>query len=121
MADAFGKNSADQFQLVGDDNVNAVEVNSNKEVRVHGTPEQGVSAILTLTTTAQELKVGGSALPLRKYIEMQALDKNVKWGYDISCPFDLFKNQFFALPAGPGCVVYLKASVGTADIAVSEK
>jgi len=97
------------------------DVNSLKELKVVDIPEQGVSTTLNLTTTAQVLKVGASALADRKYIEMQATSKNVKWGYNTNCDFDLFKNQFFSLPAGENCIVYLKASTGTATIAVSEK
>ncbi len=121
MADATGKKSAEQIQVTGKSNDFVADVNDKDELLVEDIPQQGVSVVLSLTTTAQELKVGATALPGRKYIEMQALDKNVKWGYDSSCPFDLFKNQFFSLPAGASCTVYLKSSTGTADIAVSEK
>lgn len=86
-----------------------------------GTPQSGTSGILNLTTTAQELKVGASPLEDRLYIEMQALSSNVKWGYTTACEFNLFKNQFFALPCGTGCKIYLKMSVGTGDCAIAEK
>ncbi len=86
-----------------------------------GIPNSGTSTVLTLTTTPVELKVGANALNGRLYIEMQALDSGVKWGYTSNCEFDLFKNQFFALPCGKNCTVYLKANSGTADIAIAEK
>jgi hypothetical protein len=76
---------------------------------------------LTLTTSPVELKVGATALDKRLYVEMQALDSGVKWGYTTNCEFNLFKNQFFALPTGKNCTIYLKASSGTADIAIAEK
>lgn len=86
-----------------------------------GIPQNGTSAILTLTTAPIELKVGATALDSRLYIEMQALDSGVKWGYTTACEFNLFKNQFFALPCGKNCTIYLKTESGTADIAIAEK
>jgi hypothetical protein len=86
-----------------------------------GIPQNGTSSILNLTTTAQELKVGANALSDRLYVEMQALDSNVKWGYTTACEFNLFKNQFFALPCGENCTIYLKMSTGTGDCAIAEK
>jgi len=83
--------------------------------------QTGVATTLNLTTSPVEGKVGGSALVGRKYIEMQALTTGVKWGYTTACLFDLFKNQFFSLPAGENCTVYFKASTGTADVAIGEK
>ena len=125
MADLDEKFSSQAVKVVGADTdgleTNYVKSNTIGEIATNDTPQQGVSTVLTLTTTAQELKVGGSALTNRKLIEMQALDKNVKWSYNINCDFDLFKNQFFALPCGENCTLYLKASTGTADVAVSEK
>jgi len=108
-------------RIANPDESNLVEVSSINELQVNDTPQQGVSTVLTLTTTAVELKVGATALANRKTIEMQALEKNVKWGYNSNCEFDLFKNQFFALPCGENCTLYLKASTGTADIAIGEK
>jgi len=101
---------------------NTAEVTSLGDLQVTDSPNQtGLSATLSLTTTPQEGKVGGSTMTNRKYVEMQALDSNVKWGYNTACPFDLFKNQFFSLPAGENCKVYFKMSVGTGSVAFSEK
>lgn len=121
MADIAEDKQSEVTRITDGDELNIVGVNSISELQTNDTPQQGVSTVLTLTTTAVELKVGGSALVNRKMIEMQALDRNVKWGYNTNCEFDLFKNQFFALPAGENCIIYLKASSGTADIAISEK
>lgn len=93
----------------------------NDELQVNDVPQQGTSAILNLTTAPVELKVGASPLANRKYIEMQALEKNVKWGYTTNCEFNLFKNQFFALPCGENCTIYLKASTGTSSVSIGEK
>lgn len=121
MADIDETQQSEVVRITGDDENNVVTVNDIQELSVNDTPQQGLSAVLTLTTTAQELKVGATALANRKTIEMQALDKNVKWGYNTNCEFDLFKNQFFALPCGENCKLYLKASVGTSSVAVGEK
>ena len=92
------------------------------DLNVVDTPNQvGLSTTLALNTTATEGKVGATTMSNRKYIEMQGLTTNIKWGYDISCPFDLFKSQFFSLPAGENCKVYFKMSVGTGSVAIGEK
>lgn len=104
------------------DGVEIAEITPLNDFQVVDVPNQtGLSAVLSLTTTFQEGKVGASTMSDRKYVEMQALSNNVKWGYDSTCPFDLFKNQFFSLPAGTNCKVYFKMSVGTGSIAFSEK
>lgn len=121
MGDILEDQQSEVTRLTNLDESNHVEVNTISELLVNDTPQQGVSGILNLTTTAQELKVGASPLANRKVIEMQALEKNVKWGYNTNCEFDLFKNQFFALPAGENCTMYLKASTGTTSVAISEK
>jgi hypothetical protein len=101
---------------------NVAGVTSLSDLQVVDVPNQtGLSATLSLTTTAVEGKVGASTMTNRKYIEMQALVTNVKWGYDTTCPFDLFKSQFFSLPAGTNCKVYFKMSTGTGSVAIGEK
>ena len=121
MADIDDTQQSEVVRISGSNEDNIATVNDIKELQTNDTPQQGVSAVLNLTTTAQELKVGAAALVNRKLIEMQALDRNIKWGYNTNCEFDLFKNQFFALPAGENCTIYLKTSTGTASIAISEK
>ena len=121
MGDINESQQSEVTRITGGDETNAAGVNVINELAVNDTPQQGVSGVLNLTTTAIELKVGASPLSNRKTIEMQALTKNVKWGYNANCEFDLFKNQFFALPAGENCTMYLKSSTGLADVAISEK
>ena len=90
-------------------------------IPVYDTPNQtGVNTILNLTTTAIEGKVSTNPLTGRKYVNFQALAKNVKWGWDSSCPFDAFKNQYFHLPAGVNCKIYFKTSTGTATLSFGE-
>lgn len=126
MADIADINAAQSIKIIGSDSsgVEQTPVKSTTlgELNVHDIPNQtGLNTILNLTTTAVEGKVGVTALSNRKYIEMQGLTNNVKWGYDTTCPFDLFKNQFFALPMGSDCPIYFKASTGVAQVAFAEK
>lgn len=107
------------IQQVYDEGTEAIRITEITDADV---PNQtGLNTTLGLTTTAIEGKVGLVALVDRKYIEMQALTNNVRWGYDASCPFTLFKNQFFALPAGPACKFYFKTSSGIGQVVISEK
>lgn len=126
MSDLSGIESSQSVKIVGN-NTTGVEqtpVSSTTlgDLNVSDIPNQtGLSTTLALTTTAIEGKVGASTMTNRKYIEMQALSTNVKWGYDSTCPFDLFKSQFFSLPAGENCKVYFKMSVGIGSLAIGEK
>ncbi len=81
MADIDDTQQSEVVRISGSNEDNIATVNDVKELHTNDTPQQGVSAVLNLTTTAQELKVGATALANRKTIEMQALEKNVKWGY----------------------------------------
>lgn len=126
MTDLSPKLASGSTKLVGSNSssteTNPVGASSLGELYVSDAPQQaGVNTTLNLTTSPIVGKVGASALADRKYIEMQALTGNVKWGYDNTCPFDLFKNQFFSLPASAACVIYFKASTGTAQVAFAEK
>lgn len=126
MADLTGKEASQSIKVVGQDStgVETTPVGSTTlgELLVTDTPDQtGVNTILNLTTTAIEGKVGANALANRKYVEMEALTTGVKWGYDTTCPFNLYKSQFFSLPAGDLCKVYFKMSSGTGQVAFGEK
>ncbi len=121
MADLDQSKRSMPQTITGPDEAYQADVNSSKELHVYDAPSLGGDTVLSLTTTPVELKFGANPLEDRVYIEMQALTKKVKWGYNTSCNFDLFKNQFFSLPAGTNCTVYLKASSGTAQVTVAEK
>lgn len=126
MADLNDVNSSGVTRVVGSDSsgVEQTPVKSTTlgDLNVVDVPNQtGVNVILNLTTTAIEGKVGASALSNRKYVEMEGLTSNIKWGYDSSCPFSLYKNQFFSLPAGENCKIYFKVTTGTGQVAFGEK
>lgn len=74
---------------------------------------------LTLSTTPQELKVGTVRNAGRKYVWMQALTSNVKWGFSTDCRFDLFKNQLILQPVGD-VPIYVKMSTGSGTVVVAE-
>lgn len=114
--------AADGDNIAISDGVTKAGITTLKDLQTADVPNQtGLNSILQLTTTATEGKVGATTLTNRKYIEMQALTTNVKWGYDTTCPFDLFKNQFFSLSTGENCKIYFKAFIGTAQVAFAEK
>ena len=80
----------------------------------------GVNSILNLTTTAVIGRVGLSNLEQRKYYIMEALSTGVKWGFDSSCPFDLFKSQLIMIPLGDSVNIYFKMSTGTGQVSIAE-
>ena len=126
MPDLSEKEAALGTKIVGQDTngneTNPVGSSTLGELYVADVPNQvGLNAVLNLTTTAVEGKVGASTMLNRKYIEMQGLTTNVKWGYDSTCPFDLFKSQFFSLPCGTNCKIYFKTSTGVGQVAIGEK
>lgn len=126
MADLNDVQTAQETKIVGQSSngteTNPVGATPLNDLQTADVPNQtGVNVILNLTTAAIEGKVGANALTNRKIVEMQALSSNVKWGYDSTCPFDLFKSQFFSLPVGENCKIYFKVSTGTGQVAFGEK
>ena len=82
MGDIGESQQSEVIRITNENEDSVASVNDIGELSVNDTPQQGVSTVLNLTTTAIELKVGVSPLVNRKLIEMQALEKNVKWGYN---------------------------------------
>lgn len=126
MADLTELQSSGSTKIVGSDSsgleTTPVRATTLGEIQTVDIPNQtGLSKLLNLTTTPIEGKVGVFTMTNRKYIEMQAITSLVKWGYDTTCPFDLFKSQFFSLPAGENCKVYFKMTSGTGSVAIGEK
>lgn len=125
MADLTELQSAQTIKLVGSSTTGTestyAKVTPNQEVGATDTVNTSVvSGTIALTTTAIELKIGGSRLSNRKYIWMEALDTNVKWGFSASDQsFDIFKNQILTFPIGD-VAIYAKMSSGTGNIAFGE-
>jgi len=125
MADLDELHSSGSTKIAGSDatgnETNFVDATSLRDLQVADVPNQtGLNATLSLTTTAQELKVGGSTMTNRKYVKFEALSNNVKWGDDTNCLFDAFKSQFFMIPAGTTNKIYMKMSSGTGTASVGE-
>lgn len=85
----------------------------------------GVSKTLTIAAGAiVELKVGATVFPDREFVEFQALDVGMKWGFGSGAgeqPFDCFKSQTFTRPFGPNTSVFFLNTKGTpGDIAIGE-
>lgn len=81
----------------------------------------GTDTVINLTTAAVELKVGGSALANRKYVILEGLASNIKWGFsNTTQSFDIFKNQILMIPLGPNTAIWAKMSTGTGTIAFGE-
>ncbi len=126
MVDLTDVQSGLQVKIIGQSSTgsetNPVGATTLLDLQTADVPNQlGLNTILNLTTTPTEGKVGATALANRKIVEMQGLTTNVKWGYDATCPFDLFKSQFFSLPMGFNCKIYFKMSTGTGSVAFGEK
>jgi hypothetical protein len=97
-----------------------VDASPNNELRANDCVNtSGTDTVLSLTVTAQEIKVSTSRLVNRKYVWMEALSTNVKWGFDSNCRFDLFKNQLIIHPVG-NVAIYMKMSTGTGTAAIGE-
>ena len=85
----------------------------------------GVQGALTVTDTAQELKVGASPLDQRAVVTIQPLDGDVYFGYDNSVTSltgtKVYKGQYFPLEAGDSLSVYLVAETGDSiDVRITE-
>ena len=125
MSDLTEIQATEAVKLVGSNSTGTEQTpigsKTNGQLDVYdGCNTSALDTVLALTTVAIEGKVGASRLLNRKYIEMQALTTNVKWGYNSSCNFDLFKNQFFSLPTGD-VQIFFKVTTGTGSVAFSEK
>lgn len=85
----------------------------------------GIAKVITLTPgQIVELKIGANALTDREYVEFEALDTGVKWGFGNGAgerPFDAFKSQHFTRPYGENVTVFFENTKGTnVSIAIGE-
>lgn len=125
MADLTELQAAQTIKLVGSTTTGAestyAKVTPNQEIGATDTVNtSATSTTINLTTTAVELKVGANILVNRKYIWLQGLENNIKWGFTLTDqPFDLFKSQLLTFPIG-NVPIYAKMSSGTGSIAFGE-
>ena len=101
-----------------------VESTATKELKTHDVANNGgVDDVITIAPGGVvELIVGGSANADRKYVQIQALGRGVKWGFsNTTQSFEAFRNQFFILPFGPNTSVFLtNTSATNSDVAIAE-
>ena len=83
----------------------------------------GSYGALSVTSTAAQVKVGGSNLSKRKCISIQPLDGDIFYGFDssvtISTGTKLFQGEKFFLECGDTLDVYV-VSAGTVDTRIAE-
>jgi len=96
--------------------------NDNDEVIVEDTCNNGgLDDVLTVGTSATEVKVGGSAMSLRKMVILQALDTGFSYGFsNITQSFPLYKNQTVMIPAGEDTAIWVVNTASSKSIAVAE-
>lgn len=79
---------------------------------------------LSVTTSAQEVKVGASTLQDRKFVTIQPLDGDVYFGYSNSVTTSngtkIYRDQVFPIEAGEALEVWVIADSGTVDVRITE-
>jgi len=126
MADLNEIESSGSTKIAGSDNSgnesNYTGVSTNKEVFIRDTHDNGgLDAVIALTTTPVEGKVGATPKAERKYVIMEALDNNIVWGFsNTTQSFDLFKSQLIMVPLGENTEIWFKMKNGTGSVAFGE-
>lgn len=127
MADDLSRNGdGSTVRIMGNDldgnETNPVGASENQEVWIRDTHDNGgLDAILELTTTPTEGKVGATVKLGRKYLVIEALTTNVKWGFSsTSQSFDLFKSQLIMVPLGENTQIWFSMASGTGRVAFGE-
>ena len=127
MGDLSNKDSSTNTKIVGSDSLgnetDYVKVSPNQEMSIRDTHDNGgLDTILSLDAiTAVEGKVGILTKDERKYVIMEALGTNVKWGFSNSTQsFDLFKSQLLMVPVGPNTEIWFIMASGTGQVAFGE-
>lgn len=111
MGDLTGKKRSEPTRLVGADPATGEETNfagidSFQNLQAVDTPVTAGSHLnISVTTTAQELRCGGTVLNGRKFVSIQPKGRRVYYGYDntvtSSTGTEVFKNQTLYIPIGP--------------------
>jgi len=122
MGDATREKASTTNRIIGPNEDNEALVSDNQELHIRDTHDNGgLDAIIDLTTTPIEGKVGATTKTERKYVIMEALDTNVVWGFsNTTQSFDLFKNQLIMVPVGPNTEVWFKMKSSTGQVAFGE-
>jgi len=126
MADQLQKYDASFTKLVGSDSTgletNPVKSSVNGEIsNVDTCNYGGLDKVLTVGTSAVELKVGASRKTTRKIVAFEALSNNIKWGFsNTTQSFDVFKNQLIVLPVGEDTEIWFIAGTAGQSVAIGE-
>lgn len=82
----------------------------------------GVDAVLSIVSgVPQELKVGASKLANRKWVIINPLDTQLRFGFSNSTQnIRCFKSQHLMLPVGDSTEIWFDADSGTRDVAIAE-
>lgn len=126
MADLNSLQAAETVKIAGTNSsgieTGFVAASSNGDLKTADVVNtSAVQATLTITTSAVQAKVGGSALSERKMLIIQCKTNGIVYGYSSSSqPFDLPKGTTLVLPCGPNITVWLRKTSGSGDVAVAE-
>ena len=122
MSDGSRDQASIATRITNREETNTTGVSVNKELFIRDTHDNGgLDIIIPLTVTPVEGKVGALVKVERKYVIMEALTTNVKWGFsNTTQSFDLFKSQLIMVPIGPNTQIWFKVSTGTGNVAFAE-
>lgn len=128
MADIQDINAAQSVKVIGasSDGTEQTPVQSNAQGEILAsdiTQTAGLDTVITIAPSAVvELKVGGTAKANRKYVQIEALDTGLKWGFSAGTrSFNARKSQFFILPFGANTSIWLENTSGSnIDVAIGE-
>lgn len=119
MGDLTEIQASQAVKIVGSDTLGGettpVKTSPNQDMAVSDILNiASTSGVLTLLPgTVYELRVSASALANRKYVIMQALDPDVKWGLGAaSQPFYAYQSQIIMMPVGDATIVYFRTEPG---------
>lgn len=91
--------------------LNVIEVMNNS----------AVAASISVSTTAVEMKVGGTTLANRKMIILEAQAAGYTWGFtNILQPFTLPNGSPVSFQLGPNITIWVKKASGTSTVSVAE-
>jgi hypothetical protein len=130
MADLTDIQSSQSVKLVGSSSSGAeqtfVAATNNGELSIADISNNGgVNGSVSVSTSAVEAKVSGTALTNRKNLTLFNNSSNtVYWGYSSSVSTSngtpLFKNQYVSFSIGENTAIWLIAASGSNDIRVTE-
>ena len=130
MADLTHKESAQNVKVVGADSTgvetNYVKVSDNQDVHTSDViATSGVYSTISVSTSAVEVKVGGTALANRKVLTILPEDGGpVYFGFSnavtSSSGTPIYKRQLLTMRVSDDVAVWLIAESGTIDVRITE-